>query len=239
MGWEIAITLGAVALLALLHLAYSTAEEGVGFDTTRIGERARTVAGDRDPWAVALVGAAAVAALFALAVVAGPALFGGSEESTPTTTPTVTVPTTSATSTTAPTTTRPTTTSRSTTTVVAPPPGTVLIAESAVSASGRVQQSYSRLGSPPVVRMVDTGIYRVLLPGLSPAARKRVTVRVHATAGTIATVRRPATSPAFVVSTRDAATEKPAARSFLLEVLGPPAVARPAQKRKPHLPKTL
>jgi hypothetical protein len=238
MGWEIAITLGAVALLALLHVAYSTAGEGVGFDTTRIGERARSVAGDRDPWAVALVGAAAAAALFALAVVAGPALFGGSEESTPTTTPTVTAPTTSATSTTAPTTTRPTTTS-STTTVVAPPPGTVLIAESAVSASGRIQQSSSRLGSPPVVRVVDTGIYRVLLPGLSPAARKRVTVRVHAPAGTIATVRRPSTSPAFVVSTRDAATEKPAARSFLLEVLGPPAVARPAQKRKPHLPKTL
>jgi hypothetical protein len=237
MGWEIAITLGAIALLALLHLTYSTAEEGAGFGGARVGERARGLTGGRDPWAVALVAASGVAALFAIGVVAGPAIFDESEESAPPTTrPTATTQTTSISSTTAPTTTRPATTT--TTTPVTPPPGTVLIAETAVSPSGQVLQSYSRLGSAPVVRSVDTGVYRVLLPGLSPEARKTVTVRVHAASETEATVSTKLTSPAFVVTTRDAATGEPAARSFVLEVYGPPAAAQPAPQHKPQLPKT-
>lgn len=236
MGWEIAITLGAIALLALLHLAYATEGAEVGAD--RLGERARGLTGDRDPWTLALVGAAAVAALFAIGVVAGPAVFG-SEESTPATRPTVTAPTTS---TTAPTTSRSTTTTRppttTTTTPVGPPSGTVLIAETAVSATGHVQQSYSRLGEPPVVRAVGTGVYRVLLPRLRPGARTRVTLRVHAAAGTKASVRKRPTSPAFVVSTRDAATGKPASRNFVLEIYGPPADGHPAPEPNRHLPKT-
>jgi hypothetical protein len=231
MGWEIAITLGAIALLGLLHLAYSTAQETGDYDSAGIGERARGLTGGRDPWAVALVAAAGVAALLAIGVVAGPAIFGESEENAPPTTrPTVTTATTAASSTTAPTTTT------TTTTPVGPPPGTVLIAETAVSESGQVLQSYSRLGSAPVVRAVDTGVYRVLLQGLRPEARKSVTLRVHAGAGTTAVARVQATSPAFVVMTRDAATGEPAARRFLLEVYGPPAAARPAPK--PQLPKT-
>jgi hypothetical protein len=238
MGWEIAITLGAIALLALLHLAYSTAEEGAGFRGARIEERARGVTGGRDPWAVALVAASGVAALVAIGVVAGPAIFDESEESAPPTTrPTVTTTTTSVSSTTAPTTTRSATTT-TTTTPVTPPPGTVLIAETAVSPSGQVLQSYSRLGSAPVVRSVDTGVYRVLLPGLRSEARKTVTVRVHAASKTQATVSTKLTSPAFVVTTRDAASGEPAARSFLLEVYGPPAAAQPAPQPKPQLPKT-
>jgi hypothetical protein len=226
MGWEIAITLGAIALLGLLHLAYSTAQETGDYDSAGIGERARGLTGGRDPWAVALVAAAGVAALLAIGVVAGPAIFDESEENAPPTTrPTVTTATT--------TTTRPPTT---TTTPVGPPPGTVLIAETAVSESGQVLQSYSRLGSAPVVRAVDTGVYRVLLQGLRPQARKSVILRVHAGAGTTAVARMQATSPAFVVMTRDAATGEPAARRFLLEVYGPPAAARPAPK--PQLPKT-
>jgi hypothetical protein len=235
MGWEIAITLGAIALLALLHLAYSAAEEGAGSGGARIGERARGLTGGRDPWAVALVAASGVAALFAIGVVAGPAIFGESEESAPPTTrPTATTGTTS---TTAPPTTRSATTT-TTTTPVTPPPGTVLIAETAVSLSGQVLQSYSRVGSAPVVRSVDTGVYRVLLPGLRPEARKTLTVRVHAASKTAATVSMKLTSPAFVVTTRDAATGEPAARSFLLEVYGPPAAAHPAPQPKPQLPKT-
>jgi hypothetical protein len=241
MGWEIAITLGAIALLGLLHLAYSTAEGTADYDSAGSGERARRLTGGRDPWAVALVAAAGVAALFAIGVVAGPAIFDESEENAPSTTrPTVTTATTAVSSTTAPTTTRPTTTTRpptTTTTPVGPPPGTVLIAETAVSESGQVLQSYSRLGSAPVVRAVDTGVYRVLLPGLRSEARKSVTLRVHAGAGTTAVARMQATSPAFVVMTRDAPTGEPAARRFLLEVYGPPAAARPAAK--PQLPKTM
>jgi hypothetical protein len=85
---------------------------------------------------------------------------------------------------------------------------------------------------------VDTGVHRVLLPGLRPEARKSVTVRVHAPPKTEATVSTQPTGLAFVVTTRDAATGERAARSFRLEVYGPPAAAQPAPKPKPQLPKT-
>jgi hypothetical protein len=238
MEWEIAVTLAAVTLLALLHLAFA-ATNREQIDGTRISAVTRDLAGGRDLWTRLLVVAALATTLFALGVVAVPALFGDSgEEAAPVTRPTVTAPTSSTTPTTAPTsTTSPTTTTPTTTRPLEPPSGTVLIAETAVRGStGRVVHSYSRLGTAPVVRAVDTGVYRVLMPGLGPGARGRATVRVRASAGTDVRVRKSAASPAFVVSTRDASTGRPAARDFLLVLYGPPRDARPPEK--PQLPKT-
>jgi cytoskeletal protein RodZ len=236
MGWEIAVTLAAVALLALLHV-YAAAEEGAQVEGNRISAIARDLAGGRDPWTRLLVFGALAAALFALGVVAVPALFGNDEESAPATRPTVTTPTTSTAPTTATTTTAPTTTTPTKTIPTGPPRGTVLIAETAVRGSnGQVLQSYSRVGTAPVVRVVDAGVYRVLVPGLGPDARGRAKLRVRAGAGTDVQVRQSPGSPAFVVSTRDAATGKPAARDFLLVVYGPPRDARRQHER--HLPKT-
>ena len=230
MGWEIAVTLAAVALLALLHV-YAAAEEGAQVDGSRISAIARDLAGGRDPWTRLLVFSALAAALFALGVVAVPALFGNDEESAPATRPTVTAPTTA-------TTTAPTTTTTTKTAPTGPPPGTVLIAETAVRGSnGQVLQSYSRVGTAPVVRVVDSGVYRVLVPGLGPDARGRATLRVRASAGTDVQVRKSPGSPTFVVSTRDASTGKPAARDFLLVVYGPPRDAHRQQQR--HLPETI
>ena len=228
MGWEIAVTLAAVALLALLHV-YAAAEEGAQVEGSRISAIAHDLAGGRDPWTRLLVFGALAAALFALGVVAVPALFGNDEESAPATKPTVTAPTTSTT---------PTTETATTTTPAGAPRGTILIAETGVRGSnGEVIYSYSRVGPAPVVRMVDAGVYRVLIPGLGPDARGRATLQVRANAGTDVRVRRLPGSPAFIVSTRDAATGKPAGRDFLLVVYGPPGDAHRDQER--HLPKTI
>jgi hypothetical protein len=237
MEWEIAVTLAAVALLALLHLAFAATSAGQQVDGSRVGAVARDLAGGHDPWTRLLVVAAAATTLFALGVVAVPALFGDDEETAPVTRPTVTTPTSSTTPTTAPTsTTTPTTTTPTTTRPLEQPRGTVLIAQAAVRGStGHVLQSYSRVGAVPVVRAVDKGVYRVLVPGLGPGARGRATVRVRAGAGTDVQVRKTPGSPAFVISTRDARTGQPAARDFLLIVYGPPRDAHPPT---PHLPKT-
>jgi hypothetical protein len=238
MLWEIAVTLAAVGLLALLHFGFAVAGDEEG----RLSAIARDLAGGRDPWARLLVVAAVATTLFALGVVVVPALFDSDEESAPTR-PTATTPTTqssSTTSTSTSTATAPTTTLPTTTVPIGPPPGTVLIAQTAVRGStGQVLQSSNRAGGPLVVRQVRVGVYRVIVPGLTADARDRATVRAVGLPGIDVRVRKASGSPAFVVFTRSGRGGKPVAADFRLVVYGPSRDAHPQKPHKPVLPKTL
>jgi hypothetical protein len=235
MPWEIAVTLAAVGLLALLHFGFAVAGDEEG----RLSVVARDLAGGRDPWARLLVVAAVATTFFALGVVAVPALFDSDEESAPTR-PTLTTPTTQGSSTTSPSTTAPTTTQPTTTVPIVPPRGTVLIAQTAVRGStGQVLRSYNRAGGPLMVRQVRVGVYRVIVPGLTPDARARATVRAVGGPGIDVRVRKASGSPAFVVFTRSGRGGKPVAADFRLVVYGLPRDAQPQPPHKPVLPKTL
>lgn len=240
MSWEILVTLTSVALLALLHVRFAASADGRQLAGSRLGTAARDLAGGRDPWTRALVATAVGASIFALGVVAVPALFGESDEDS--TQPTVTAPTVTqpTTATSPPTTSAPSTTTAPVTTAplpTEPPAGTVLLAEAVVRGStGQVVQSVNRLGAQPVVRSMGDGVYRVLVPGMTPGVRRRSVVRVAATPETVVDVRKSATSPALIVTTRDASTGELSPRMFTLIVFGPPSDAR--APRKPTLPKT-
>jgi hypothetical protein len=87
-------------------------------------------------------------------------------------------------------------------------------------AEARVVRSRSKLGSQPIVRRVEVGVYRVLVPGLSESARARAIVRVQAEQATDASVRKPAGSPTLIVLTRDRSSGAPSSRDFTLTVYG-------------------
>ncbi len=232
----------AVALLATLHLL-----------TSRRGGASRlALPGGTDPWARFLVAAALGATLFALGVIAVPALIDDDDEVSGTTSePTTTIPTTTASSTTAPdpTTSVPTTaptattttstatttsvpTAPTTTTTPPPPEGKIVLARATVDGpTGQLVGSVSRLGAPPSVRRVGDGIYRVVVPGLSQDARKRTTVRIRAGTTTEAAVRRPAGTEALIVLTTSSATGAAVSRDFTIVLWG-------ARSDIPKLPKT-
>lgn len=207
----------AVTLLGAFHLAFAG------------GARVRALSDDfsagRDPWTRLLALAAAAAVLFALGVVGVPALFDDDESESTLTRPTVTTPTgrNGGTATTVPTrTTVPTTTAATTTTPEPPPPGAIVLARAKVEgATARLRQGMNRLdGRPPVVRAAGLGVYRVVVPGLTAEARRRIELRVTAGPSTLAVAKESRRGSALVVWTRDRETRASTPRDFTLVVYG-------------------
>ena len=216
------VLLVAVVLLAALHLAFAGAPGAV---------TPKRLADGRDRWTQLLVAAAILAILFALGVVAVPALLDDDEPQS-LTQPTVTENRTDGRTTTAvETTTSVATTATAPTTPTVmptptppprPPRGAVVLARAEVDgATGRLRRGLNRLAERrPVVRAAGRGSYRVVLPGLTAQARRRVALRVTAGADTVAEARKFRSGNALIVRTRDRRTGRPAARNFTLVVYG-------------------
>ena len=218
------VLLVAVVLLAALHLAFAGAPGAV---------TPKRLADGRDRWTQLLVAAAILAILFALGVGAVPALLDDEPQSF--TQPTVTENRTDGRTTTAvETTTSVATTATAPTTPTVmptptppprpprPPRGAVVLARAEVDgATGRLQRGLNRLAERrPVVRAAGRGSYRVVLPGLTAEAHRRIALRVTAGPDTVAEARKPLSGAALIVRTRDRRTGRPAARNFTLVVYG-------------------
>ncbi|MFN2470090.1 MAG: hypothetical protein ABR583_03700 [Gaiellaceae bacterium] len=261
----VVVTLLAVALLGALHLGLALAGGRQTLERPRVGGLAHGLGGSDDPWTRLLLAAALVAALFALGVVAVPALLSddGSETVTPTeptvttptgssgssatslttstetattstttrpetstetaTTSTTTRPETSTETATTSTTTRPETSTTTEPTTPPPPPprGSIVLARVVVDgATGNTRRHVNRLGPAPIVRAVGAGVYRIVVPGLTPARRNRATVRATAGPGTHVVATQEASGSVIVVVTRDRTTGAPSARRFALTVYG-------------------
>jgi hypothetical protein len=225
MTWEIAITIAAIGLLALLHVAFAPRE------APPVAEAPPVPAGEAS-WGRWLALAAVAAAGIALAVLIVPAVFGGGGSSTSPTHSTTTIPSTttqsSTTTTQTATTTRPTTTHRTTTTTSPgvtttpgpPPKGSAVLVRGTVSGGGALAHLENRLGGGVTVRRVSPGVYRIALSSLSGAERRHSVVRVSAGSRTTV-VGGWSADGQVVVLISDRQTGRPADRRFAFVVVGP------------------
>ena len=220
MTWQIAITVAAIGLLALLHVAFAPPA-----GPPVAGGQPTAAAGAS--WGRWLALAAIAAAAIALAALIVPAVFGGSSSSTSSTHSTI--PST----TTQPTTTRHTTTTTHDTTSTTratgtgvttrpgqPPKGSAALVRGIVTGTGQLAVVQNRLGGAVTVSRVSPGVYRIELSDLSAESRRKSVVRVSPGPRTTA-VGGWSADGHLVVLVSDKQTGAPAERPFSFVVLGP------------------
>ena len=223
MTWEIAITVAAIGLLALLHVAFAPPAVPPVADGP-------AAAAEGAAWGRWLALAAIAAAAIAFAALIVPAVFGGGSSSTSATHSTTTTHATTTTHQTTTTMTRPRTTTTGVTTTPGPPPkGSAVLVRGTVTGTGELAVVQNRLGGTVTAGKVSPGVYRIELSELSAQSRRKSVVRVSAGPRTTA-VGGWSADGHLVVLVSDKQTGAPAARPFSFSVVGP--------KQQAALPRT-
>jgi hypothetical protein len=107
------------------------------------------------------------------------------------------------------------------------PSGTTLVARVVATADGSPATSRNRVGKNVAVVERETGVYAVIVPGLSPQLRKRAVVRArpaNGAPGVRVSARKVGPQSEFVVFTRDAQSGDFAESGFELAVYLPKQV---------------